>query len=72
MNTAAIWLAQVGIFVKAIPVISRTDLDGAIKNGDSLDEIRRRHKVTARTVVVELYRHGLFDAHRRRHMPPGG
>jgi hypothetical protein len=68
VNTAAIWLAQVGIFVNDDSVIARKDLVDAIEAGDSIETIRRRHKVTSRTVVVELHRHALFNDHRRRHM----
>jgi hypothetical protein len=68
VNTAAIWLARIGIFVSDVPAISRRDLLRAITNGDSLDVIRRRHGVTDRTVVVELHRQGFWEAHRRRHL----
>jgi hypothetical protein len=68
VNTAAIWLARIGVFVTDTPAISRTELLGAIERGDSIETIRRRHRVTGRTVVVELHRHGLHDAHHRRHM----
>jgi len=63
-----IWLARIGIFSSDAPRISKSDLLSAIKRGDSLDVIRRQHHVTTRTVVVELYRHWLFEAHRCRHM----
>ena len=76
INTAAIWLAQTGIFLSDAPAIEARDLKEAIRRGDSIDVIRRRHAVTDRTVVVELIRHGLHDAHRTRHMTdrgrPGG
>jgi Mn-dependent DtxR family transcriptional regulator len=68
VNTSAVWLAQIGVFISDTPVISRDELLKAIERGDSLDTIRRTHSVTGRTVVVELYRHHLFDAHKRRHM----
>ncbi len=68
VNTAAVWLAQVGIFRNDIPAISRRDLQQAISNGDSIDVIRRRHHVTDRTVVVELHRQGLVEAHKHRHI----
>lgn len=68
VNTAAIWLARVGIFISNVPVISRADLLKAIERGEAVDVIRRRHRVTGRTVVVELHRHGLYEAHHRRHM----
>ena len=68
VNTAAIWLARVGVFLSDVPRISKSDLVAAIRRGESIDQIRRQHRVTARTVVVELYRHALFESHRRRHM----
>ncbi len=68
VNTAAVWLASIGIFRNDTPAISRADLEAAIVSGDSIAVIRRRHHVTGRTVVVELHRHGLVEAHRRRHM----
>ena len=68
VNTAAIWLARVGIFVSDVPAISKKDLVAAIQDGDSIDVIRRRHAVTGRTVIVELHRHGLHERHHRRHM----
>ncbi len=70
VNTASIWLARIGIFLHQTPAIARPDLVAAIAAGESIAAIGRRHRVTGRTVVVELYRHELFDAHRRRHIPP--
>ena len=71
VTTAAVWLARVGIFLSEVPRISKSDLVQSIQKGESIDAIRRHHHVTARTVVIELHRHSLFDAHRRRHMKPG-
>ncbi len=68
VNTAAIWLARVGIFVSDVPAISKRELIAAIHDGDSIDVIRRRHAVTSRTVIVELHRHALYEGHHRRHM----
>jgi hypothetical protein len=68
VNTAAVWLAQVGIFVNDTPALTRRDLKQAIADGDSIDQIRRRHAVADRTVLVELHRHGLFAEHRRHHL----
>ena len=50
--------------------ISRADLISAIERGDSIDAIRRQYGVPNRIVVVELYRHGLHEAHHLRHMGP--
>ena len=68
INTAAVWLAQIGIFLNDTPALSRRDLKQAIANGHSIDQIRRQHRVADRTVVVELHRHNLVEAHRRRHL----
>ena len=68
VNTAAVWLADIGIFVKDIPVISRNELQVAIDKRQSVDEICRQHHVTGRTVAVELRRHGLLEAHKARHI----
>ena len=68
VDTAAIWLARIGIFVSDDPAITHAELLAAIKRGESIDRIRRAHRVADRTVVIELLRHGLHDAHRRRHM----
>lgn len=68
-NTVAIWLADIGIFLNREPALSRPQLEQAIAEGLTIDEIRRRHHVADRTVNVELRRHGLLNAH--RHRPPG-
>jgi hypothetical protein len=65
-TTAAIWLGDAGIFVKDTPVISRRDLVAAIKTGKTIREIATEHRVTGRTVQVELRRFGLVEAHRHR------
>ena len=66
VNTAAVWLAGIGIFVKDAPVISRRELQSAIDKRQLIEEICRQHHVTGRTVAIELRRHGLLDAHRSR------
>ena len=48
-----------------MPAISRIELIAALNQGDSLDFFRRNHRVTDRTVVVELLRHGLHETHKR-------
>lgn len=68
VNAAAIWLAKIDIFVNDTPAICRRDLLATIAAGDSLETIRRRHHVTEQTVVIDLRRPDLFDAHRRRHI----
>jgi hypothetical protein len=68
VNTTAVWLADIGIFVKDTPVISRRDLQDAIDKRQSIDEICRQHRVTGCTVAIELRRHGLLDAHEKRHL----
>jgi hypothetical protein len=68
VNTAAVWLAEIGVFVKETPVISQRDLLDAIDKRQSIKDICRQHHVTARTVAVELRRHGLLAAHKKRHL----
>lgn len=68
VNTAAVWLADIGIFIKDTPVISRRDLRDAINKQQSIDDICHQHHVTGRTVAVELRRHGLPKAHKERHL----
>jgi transposase-like protein len=67
-NTAAVWLADVGVFVKEVPALSRRDLQDAIDKRLSVADICRQHHLTGRTVAVELRRHGLLEAHKKRHM----
>jgi len=62
VNTTAVWLADIGIFINDTPVVSRRDLQDDIDKRQSIDDIRRQHHVTGRTVAVELRRHGLLDA----------
>jgi hypothetical protein len=52
--------------VKDTPAISRTDLVAAIDAGRTIRQIAAEHRVTGRTVKVELRRFGLVEAHRRR------
>jgi len=66
-NTAAVWLAEIGVFAHLIPTIRKSDLVGAIERGWPLSRIAAEHGVSVTTVKVELHRHGLFVAHRRRH-----
>lgn len=65
-TTAAIWLADVGIFVRDSPAITRRDLLAAIEAGHTIREICVDHRVTDRTVQVELRRFGLVREHRHR------
>lgn len=64
--TAAVWLADIGIFRNPEPVISRSQLLAAIESGKSIEEIASDHRVGDLTVRVELRRHGLVEQHRRR------
>jgi hypothetical protein len=68
VNTAAAWLADVGIFINNTPVISRRDLQDAIDKRLPVADICRQHHVTGRTVAVELRRHALLEAHNKRHL----
>jgi len=67
-NTVAVWLADVGIFIKEVPAISKRDLQAAIAKKWSIDRIMQEHHVTGRTVSVELRRFGLKEAHVARHL----
>jgi hypothetical protein len=49
-------------------VISRSDLQDASNQRQSVDDICRQHHVTGRTDAVELRRHGLLEAHKERHL----
>ena len=66
-NTAAVWLAEVGVFVSDEPVLSRRALTAAVNRGLTLSAIAHEHHVSVMTVLVDLHRHQLFDAHRTRH-----
>ncbi len=68
--TAAVWLAEVGIFAGTTPAVSRTELVSAIDMGWPMARIAERHGVAINTVRIELHRHGLFEAHRQRHRRP--
>lgn len=67
--TAAIWLADIGIFLNDTPAITRHHLEQAIAEGLTIDQIRRRHHVADRTVKIELRRFRLVDNHRHRPTP---
>ena len=66
-TTAAVWLAEAGIFADTPPALSRTALQDAISHGWPLSKIAAETGVSVMTVRVELHRHQLFDAHRTRH-----
>jgi DNA-binding CsgD family transcriptional regulator len=66
-TTAAVWLAEVGIFADDAPKISRAGLKRAIDRRRTLRGIAQDQGVSVATVRVELHRHGLFEAHRLRH-----
>lgn len=66
-NTAAVWLAEVGVFVSDEPTLSRRAMTLAVNRGLTLSAIAHAHHVSVRTVLVDLHRHQLFDAHRTRH-----
>jgi len=66
-TTAAVWLAEAGIFADTPPALSRTTLQAAIGDGWPLSKIAAEAAVSVITVRVELHRHHLFDAHRTRH-----
>jgi hypothetical protein len=66
-TTAAVWLAEAGIFADTPPALSRITLQDAISDGWPLSKIAAETGVSVMTVRVELHRHQLFDAHRTRH-----
>ncbi len=66
-TTAAVWLAEAGIFADTPPALSRTRLQDAISNRWPLSKIAAETAVSVMTVRVELHRHQLFHAHRTRH-----
>jgi hypothetical protein len=71
-TTAAVWLAEVGIFADDTPKISRAALLEATRGQQPLAAIAAPHGVSVTTVRVELHRHRLFEAHRTRHLSSGG
>ena len=66
-STAAVWLAEVGVYADDTPALSRNALLHAIEEGQSMMKIATEHRVAVTTVRVELHRHGLFESHRNRH-----
>jgi hypothetical protein len=66
---AAVWLAEVGIFVHDAPVITVREVRHHIAAGWTIAEISRAHHVGYSTVAIELRRHGLVEEHRQRPRP---
>ena len=66
-NTAAVWLAEIGIFAGTTPALSHSVLIDTIRRRWSQRRIAAEHAVSITTVRIELHRHDLFDAHRTRH-----
>ena len=66
-TTAAVWLAEVGVFSDTTPALLRSDLHDAIEGQWPISRIAAGYEVSVVTVKVELHRHGLFEAHRNRH-----
>ena len=66
-STAAVWLAEIGVYVDDTSALKRSVLLAAIGDGWSMAQIASDHQVAVTTVRVELHRHGLFEAHRARH-----
>lgn len=71
-TTAAVWLAEVGVFADTTPALPRSVLLEAIDGQWPISRIAAEHKVSVVTVRVELHRQGLFAAHRNRHRAFGG
>jgi hypothetical protein len=66
-TTAAVWLAEVGVFADTTPALTRSVLIDAIDRKWPISRIAAEHKVGAAKVRVEMHRHGLFASHRSRH-----
>jgi transposase len=66
-TTAAVWLAEIGVFADTTPVLSRRVLLDAIELSWPMSLTAEECAVSATTVRIELHRHGLFDAHRLGH-----
>lgn len=66
-STAAVWLAEIDLFVDDTPRLGRRDMVQAIAQGWPLARIANEHRVSITTVRVDLHRHQLFDVHRVRH-----
>ena len=66
-STAAVWLAEIGIFADATPALPRSILLDAVAAQQPISAIAKACKVSTTTVRVELHRQGLMDAHRHRH-----
>ena len=66
-TTAAVWLAEVGVFADTTPALSRPLLLDGIERQWPVSRIAAEYRVGVTTVLVELHRHGLFVAHRQRH-----
>jgi hypothetical protein len=61
-----VWLAEVGVFADTTPALPRSVLIDAIDAQWKIARIAAEHKLSAVTVRIELYRHGLFALHRTR------
>ena len=70
-TTAAVWLAEIGVFADSRTMLSRSDLLVAIRDQWSITRIAADHAVSVITVKVELHRHELFTSHRHRHRATG-
>jgi hypothetical protein len=53
---AEVWLAEVGIFTRDVPAIPPDVLQTAVRAGESVRTIARRHMLDPRVVRVELCR----------------
>jgi hypothetical protein len=66
-TTAAVWLAEIGVFAETTPTLLRKVLLDGIERQWPVSRIATEYQVSVTTVRVELHRHGLFVAHRQRH-----
>ena len=66
-TTAAVWLAEIGVFAHTTPSLPRSVLVDSIERQLPVSRIATENQVSVRTVRIELHRHELFVAHRHRH-----
>ena len=69
-TTAAVWLAEIGVFAHTTPALPRSVLLDSIERQWPVPRIATENQVSVRTVRIELHRHELFVALRQRHRTP--
>ena len=66
-TTAAVWLAEVGVFADTTRSLSRSVLLDGVEQHWPVSRIAAEYRVGVTTVLIKLHRHGQFLAHRQRH-----